>query len=47
MSILPTKINCPNCGQEGHTYIEDKRWYFKCDGLCQMIKLLKLLNMKM
>ena len=40
------KIKCPNCKQEGHTYLEEGRWYFKCDGLCQMNILLKLLNYK-
>lgn len=40
------KIKCPHCEQEGHTYLEDRRWFYKCDGLCQMNILLKLLNNK-
>ena len=46
-SKVPPHIECPYCHKEGHTYLEEGRWYFKCDGLCQMVKLLKLLNMKM
>ncbi len=39
-------IKCPNCKGPGHKYTEEGRLYFKCDGGCQMVKLLKLLNLK-